>query len=144
MKKHDDGFFKWIFFNLFYPRLSVFQKAKVLQMALDFVVFKKNIKNKLFGKMEYVVIQVNKDWEFSYGEFTTTRVRTILFKEKREKIPFAYPKIYKGVQCTDETATPLKGGSYAIVNKIQDNIFIYNEYAKNQNHHKELRKQIVK
>lgn len=137
----------WIFYNLIYPRLSLLNKAKTLNWKIQWKNYRRHFKDQLLGELVVVTVSVDKDWEFVHGEHTQTRVRDIVYRWKRAKLPFAYRKTYSGTQCTDEFALPLNRVPHQEVANLQDRIFRHNEWVlgvnAKRNYHRSLRESIV-
>lgn len=150
-KKVKPNFWKqpvnWVFFQIACSNLPLLWKAKAAVWNINWCQYKRHFKDQLLGKLVVVVVSVDKDWEVVHGIHTQTRVRDIVYRWKREKLPFIYPKSFRGTQCTDENAYPLGRLPHDIIAKVNDRVFECNQEirASNERHekHQKLKASIV-
>lgn len=127
--------------NAFFMRvaksnLPLLWKIEILNLRMKWRIYKRHFKDQLLGKLTVITVSVDKDWEFVQGKHTCTRVRDITYRWRRANIPFAYPKVFRGTQCTDETAYPLGRIPHDVVAKVNDQVFECNQLirASNEKH----------
>lgn len=135
-KKHP---VRWVYVNLIWKNLPLMWKAKAAMWHMNSIALKRKYKIKLLGELIPVTVSVIRPWQYVRGVHTQTRVREINYRWKRKKLPFAYPKVLRGIQCTDETATPLKITDFNIVAKSADAIYNVNQYihASNEKYYRQ-------
>lgn len=143
-KKHP---VRWVYFHLIWKNLPLMWKTKTAMWHMNSIALKRKYKIKLLGELIPVTVSVIRPWQYVQGKHTQTRVREINYRWKRKKLPFAYPKVYHGVQCTDETATPLKITDFNIVAKTADAVYKVNQFILKINekviNHQQLKNSIV-
>lgn len=113
--------------------LPLLWKAKILNMRVNWWIYKRHFKDQLLGKLVVITVSVQKDWEYVRGEHTQTRVRDITYRWKRAKLPFVYPKTFRGTQCVDETAYPLGLVPHSVVASVNDQVFKCNQEIRASN-----------
>lgn len=115
--------------------------------GVKWMTYQKHFKDQLLGKLIVVVISIEKDWETYQGKLSSTRVRNITYRWKRDKLPFCYSTIHRGTQCTDEAAHPLGLVPHQVVVDMNDRIAEFNANAVKSNeqhqHHQKLKASIV-
>lgn len=137
----------WLFFKITQSNLPLMWRVQAAAWSMKWWQYKRHFKDQLLGELVVVVVSVDKDWEYVQGKYTQTRVRDIVYRWKRTKLPFTYFKYFRGTQCSDETAFPLNRLPHSDIAKVSDQIFEYNQDVKRINeqdaNHQKLKDSIV-
>lgn len=137
----------WVLLQIAQSNLPLLWRVRAAQWGINWWQYKCHFKDQLLGELIVVIVSVDKDWEFIRGKYTQTRVRDIVYRWRRSKLPFTYFKSFHGTQCTDETAYPLGRIPHEVIAKVNDQIFECNQeiQASNEKHdkHQKLKTSIV-
>lgn len=146
MDKHKSKFWRdpvnWVVSYIMRSSLPVLWKAQVATWNMKWWSYKRHFKDQLLGELVVVVVSVDKDWEYVQGKHTRTRVRDIVYRWRRTKLPFAYFKSFQGTQCTDETAHPLGRIPHDIVATVNDKVFECNQEIRASNERHDRQQQL--
>lgn len=132
----------WVLFLIAQSNLPLLWKLRVAQWGMNWWQYKRHFKNELLGELVLVIVSVDKDWEFVRGEHTQTRVRDIVYRWRRSKLPFAYFRSFRGTQCTDETAHPLGRIPHDVVASFNDKVFECNQSIRASNERYDRQQQL--
>jgi len=143
-KKHP---MRWVYTYVFWNNLPLLWKAKVAVWHIKLMSYRKHFKNELLGKKVIVVKSVDKDWQGYDAVWGKLLIRDISYRYKREKLPFAYPRVYLGSQCGDADAHPLLRAPHATIvegsNKIHGLLSDMNANRQKRAEHQRLKESIV-
>lgn len=120
MFKFKQNPIRWIWNYVIFQNLPLMQKCWVSTQHLKFIKFKREFKDKVFGKMEYVVITDHTGWLTYVGQYDTYIFRDITYRVKRSKVFWFSTGIMKGTQCVDREAMPLKLSDHSDLIKTFD------------------------
>lgn len=137
----------WLFMKAGQLPLPLTLKIKIACWGVKWMTYRNHFKDQLLGELQVVVVSVDKDWQTVYGKHTETLVRDIIYRWKRKKLPFVYPKVFNGTQCKDETAHPLARVDHNAIAQLNDTIFEFNrnmaERIEQRENHRKLKDSIV-